>query len=192
MLDRWARRMTSALRTCVWGLVMVPFLGQAQQASNHSALAHLKDIHLPKPIGWWPLAPGWFILFGVILSTFLFVFWGITRLYAHGRAKRRALLLIAEYEKNYQNEPNSQLTTARISELLKRVALAYYPRARVAGLQSEQWLAFLNETSTHLDFKQVRVELLELPYQPPKQHDLTQLFNLARTWIRQRRKPCLS
>lgn len=192
MFDRSANSMTSALNAWIWGLAMMPFLAQAQQASNHPALAHLKDIHLPEPIGWWPLAHGWFILFGVLLSALFFAGWGIARLYARGRAKRRALLLIAEYEKHYQNDPNSQLTTARVSELLKRVALAYYPRVQVAGLQSEQWLTFLNETSTNLDFKQVRVELLELPYQPSKQYNLTQLFNLARTWIRQRRKPCLS
>ena len=34
-------------------------------------LADLRDIHLPQPISWWPPAPGWWILLGLLLVSIL-------------------------------------------------------------------------------------------------------------------------
>jgi hypothetical protein len=156
-------------------------------------LAQLRDIHLPEAIGWWPLAPGWYLL-GLFLLT-LGVLGGLVtyRRYAHGRAKREAQHLLKCYQQQYQQQANSQLFSAKISELLKRVALVYYPREQVASLQGEAWITFLNNTAKGVDFYCVREALLELPYQPSKKYDLQSLFKLAQAWIkRQRGQPCLN
>jgi hypothetical protein len=34
---------------------------------QQAALEQLRDIRLPDPIGWWPLAPGWWALAGLLL-----------------------------------------------------------------------------------------------------------------------------
>lgn len=156
------------------------------------ALGELRDIHLPEPISWWPLAPGWYVVGLLVIITLLTMVYFLVRYYKNTRAKRQALRLLTDYRQQYEGEGNSQLSAARVSELLKRVALVYFPRSKVASLQGHEWIAFLNSSSKGLDFEQVRTELLDVPYQPMKPHDLNRLFQMAHQWIRQRRRPCLN
>ncbi len=159
---------------------------------NSQELAPLRAIHLPDPIGWWPLAPGWYLLaFCLMMGLVALLMW-LHRCYSNGQAKREALRLLSAYQQQYRPHINTQLTSARLSELLKRVALAYYPRTKVAGLRGDEWIAFLDETSINMDFSLVRIALLELPYHATKEHDLNVLFSMARTWIKQRGKPCFN
>lgn len=158
---------------------------------NQSALANLRDIHMPVPIGWWPPAYGWIIL-GVLALFLVSALIGFLIYYViNNRAKRQALRLLETYRDAYSKQKNAQLTSARISELLKRVALVYYPREKAASLSGEAWLTFLNQTSKRLDFHSVSVLLLECPYKPSVEQDLSPLFHLAQQWIKQRRGRCL-
>lgn len=149
---------------------------------NQQALQQLRDIHLPPPISGWPLAPGWYVLF---VSVLLFIFGVIVLFYKHRiktRAKRHALRLLTH-----------TTTHAAISTLLKRVALAYYPRARVANLHGEAWIMFLNETARGVNFHEVQTALIHTPYQlNPKAQDLDQLIRMARHWIKQQGARCLN
>src|SRR5690348_813198 len=92
---------------------------------NQSALANLRDIHMPEPIGWWPPAYGWIVLgiFALLLLLGLIGF--LTHYVINNRAKRQALRILKTYRDAYSKQHNGQLTSARISELLKRVALVY-------------------------------------------------------------------
>ena len=158
-------------------------------------LSQLRDIHLPDPISWWPLAPGWYLLLLIILIFVTILFLIVGRYYRNGRAKRQALHLLDQYLKDYQRAPDlsTSIFSTNIAELLKRVALAYYPRSQVASLQGDAWIQFLNCTAKGVDFYSVREALLELPYQPGKKYDLRPLFTVARQWIkRQRGKLCLN
>jgi hypothetical protein len=153
---------------------------------NPHALQSLHDIRLPEAISWWPLAWGWYFLallaiFFIVLSSYLGV-----RHYRHGRARREALQLLAHYEQNYIQEKNSQISSAHISELLRRVALVYFPREQVASLKQDAWLEFLNSTSKNRVFAAVSDSLLHVPYQT-KQNDI---FLSARAWIKERGRPC--
>jgi hypothetical protein len=124
-----------------------------------------------------------FILLGIIGFAIHYVI--------NSRAKRQALRVLESYKEAYLKRPNTQLTSARISELLKRVALVYYPREQVASLVGDEWIAFLNETGRQLDFNLVSVLLVECPYRPSTEHDLLPLFHLAQQWIKQRSGRCL-
>ncbi len=155
-------------------------------------LAQLRDIHLPASIGWWPCAPGWYLLATIFILAFLITVFFLCRYHVNGRARREGLRLLTTYLQQYQRDANSQCIAARLSELLKRVALVYFPRDKVASLQGKAWIAFLNNTSKGLDFTLVERELLEAPYQAMMDCDLQRLFDLARSWIRQRRGPCLN
>ena len=137
-----------------------------------AALSQLHDIHMPQRIQWWPLAPGWYLLAFLVVALLTLCAFFLYHYYVKGRAKRQALHLLTRYQKEYQSEMNSQISAANLSLLLKRVALAYYPRETVASLQGDEWIIFLNQSSKKIDFEDVRAELLEMPYQPPKDCDL--------------------
>lgn len=154
------------------------------------SLKQLKDIHLPAPVSWWPLAPGWYVLSGLLLLMVFILCYRLYQRYLDARPKKQALQLLAEYYRQYEQEGNSQLTSARLSELLKRVALAYYPREKVAGLKGEAWIQFLNSTAKNVNFNPVKDLLLELPFQPEQRRPLKPLFTRTQDWIKQRRKPC--
>ena len=171
-------------------LTSMPLTSSAPSNAPVDPLEGLRDIHLPDAVGWWPLAPGWYLLGFLVLLGFLTVGFFLVRYYLNGRARRDALCLLKRYRQEYVEKANSQLSAARVSEVLRRVALVYFPRGKVASLQGEAWLMFLNNTSKGLDFNLVKLELLEMPYQPSDGGDLSFLFSMAQKWIHQRSVPC--
>lgn len=157
------------------------------------ALTHLRDIHLPAPISWWPLAPAWYVLFLVLLVVIVGIFYTAKRYYQQQYPKRQALILLKRYEQEWQTSQQSSLVFAQISELLRQVALMYFPRDEVASLQGEAWLTFLSQTSRATHFMELYDEVLVLPYQQQSQGKNPEaFFHNARAWIRQRGRPCLN
>lgn len=153
-------------------------------------LAQLKDIHLPDSIGWWPLAPGWYALMLIILIIVAALAYWLRKRHKNALAKNQALELLKSYTRQYEKDRNTQLASARISELLRRVALVYYPRTMVASLHSEAWIEFLNKTSKGVDFNPVKSMLLDSPFKTKETIDLQPLITQAQLWIKQRRVPC--
>lgn len=158
--------------------------------ANTDSLAQLKDIHLPSPIGWWPLAPGWYVLIILVLFLAIIVAYYIYKRHRNAQAKNQALLLLNNYQKQYEHEPNGAQASACISELLRRVALVYYPREQVASLHGEEWLKFLNKTGKGIDFNLVKELLLDAPFKTTETMSLKPLFDTAQLWIKQRGVPC--
>ncbi len=104
-------------------------------------LANLRDIVAPPPISYWPLAPGWWVV-GLALVALATI--GLLRLLAryNANAYRRAALL--ELARLDGLAPVQQAQA--ISTILKRAALAAYPRADVAALTGAGWALFLDRT----------------------------------------------
>lgn len=152
----------------------------------------LRDIHLPEPIIWWPPAPGWWLLlasfFILILSIFLLRRWLLKR---HKEPKRIARRELKRLQKEYKQHQNPQILVQKISTLLRRICLSYYPRAKVAGLTGEAWLQFLdkqveNQPLVNQPFTQGKGRcLIDAPYIPHKVDiDVDGLFKLCRTVTR--------
>ena len=135
---------------------------------NENALP-LRDLHLPEPVGWWPLAPGWWgviVIAGVVLA---YVLW---RLYLRWRAnapRRYAMRELARIEAEYLVHRNPVTLGKQVSELLRRGMLAYAPREEIAGLTGEQWLAWLDRGMPLPYFHtEGGKSLLSLPYRDPE------------------------
>lgn len=152
----------------------------------------LRDIHLPQSISWWPMAPGWYLLAFLILIVALIIGFWLKQKYHQTGPKREALKLLSQYEKEYAIDKNSQETSRKISQLLRRVALQYFPKEQVASLIEDDWINFLKATSQNASFETIADLLTELPYQSPSAVDLTPLFLSTKTWIKERGNLCTS
>lgn len=128
----------------------------------------LRDIHLPEAVGWWPLAPGWWFL---IALAAIAAGYGLYRLFLRWRgnaARRVALGELARVRREFAAGASAQALAKELSELLRRGMLAYAPRAEVAGLTGERWLAWLDRGLPDKPFTSGPGRSLEsLPYLRP-------------------------
>jgi Domain of unknown function (DUF4381) len=141
-------------------------------------LGSLHNFCQPPPPPWTPQTVGWYVLFAVIG---LLVIW-LTR-----RAIRR---WIAD---RYRREALRELLATApdgFSALLKRVALAAWPREKVASLNGDAWLNFLNETSGDNAFRHApgnRIEEIALRPKTVSTEDSQTLREIVANWIRRHR-----
>ena len=149
----------------------------------------LRDLHLPAEIGWWPLAPGWWLLLALAFAALLWAgYRGFLRWRAN-RARRIALRQLALIAQEYADEKDALSTSQQLSELLRRALLAYAPRSIVAGLTGERWLEFLDTGLEQPVFVDGPGRDLEtLPYRRPANElsevDVQALIAAVRTRLR--------
>ena len=129
----------------------------------------LRDLHLPESIDWWPLAPGWWLVIGLIVFA---SGWLILRLWRRRQfhaPRREAMRQLAAIEKQYLVHRNPVVLGKQISELLRRGMLSYAPRLEVAGLTGESWLEWLDRDLPVPYFHtEGGKSLLALPYRDPQ------------------------
>jgi hypothetical protein len=129
----------------------------------------LRDLHLPEPIGWWPLAPGWWVVLALLAVALVYLAWRWYRAWVFNAPRRFALRELARIEAEYLEHRDPVVLGKQLSELLRRGMLAYAPRADVAGLTGEDWLAWLDSGMPVPYFHtEGGKSLLTLPYRDPQ------------------------
>ena len=107
--------------------------------------------------------------------------------YKANEYRRRARAELAALKERMKKDISS---AAALPVLLKRTALAGFPRRKVAGLSGESWVSFLKSTCSE-GFNSSAAELLvRLSYRGTKgveQADLELLTDAVDTWIRRHR-----
>jgi hypothetical protein len=162
---------------------------QSSDAKDPASLAQLHDIVAPAPVApWWPLAPGWYLLA-------LLAGWGLWRVLRRRRARRYRVEALAELHALRRRSAEPREAVAAILVLLKRTALAAYPRAQVASLNGTPWWRFLDGSSGKGRFAEGLGELAEeVVYaqqgvDEPSKKDLKRLYRAAEQWIRRHWPP---
>ena len=146
----------------------------------------LRDIHLPAEPGFWPPAPGWWILAVLLLVLLAWVAWVAIRRYRLHRQRQHILAMLGELEQGTGDAVTPE-KIAQISILLRRLALMRYPRQRVAALTGKDWLSFLDESGGQGRFSSGPGQVLASgPYQPalPDNLDTHALGTLVRHWVK--------
>lgn len=128
----------------------------------------LRDLHLPADIGWWPPAPGWWLLLGLAGIGLLALIVFARKARAGNAARRAALRALDDYAGDYRRHRNPVMLATQVSALLRRVMLAYAPRSEIAGLTGKEWLEWLDRDLDDAAFAGgPGRQLLELPYRNP-------------------------
>jgi Domain of unknown function (DUF4381) len=142
------------------------------------------------PVPWWPPAPGWVVVAGIMCVLAVWMAWRAWRRW-QAAAYRRAALAEWQQLKTQATDPHQrEVALQRLPELIKRTALAAFPREEVAPLSSLAWLRFLDRTGRTDAFTHGRGQLLpELSYNPHAASQLDsstveELFAIVRRWIR--------
>lgn len=151
-------------------------------------LAQLRDLHLPEPVGWWPPAPGWWLLAAVLLAAAI----ALALLLLH-RRRQNAYRLEAQAEllqawRDCREGGDGIAYALTLNELLRRTALAAYPRRRISGLTGTAWLEFLDATAPPREAGRFSNGpgqlLLSLPYgRAQAEQDLAPLHSLGMLWL---------
>lgn len=148
------------------------------QTAPPAALEKLHDFYQPPPVPWTPQTLGWYVVFGVLALLVVWVtIWKI-RNWRHNRYRREALHELAS------------ASPEQLSGLLKRTALAAWPREQVASLSGDKWIGFLAESSAIPAFRENPGNLIEqIAFALPSlsSEDEAVLRDLSAQWIRRHR-----
>ena len=150
-------------------------------------LSKLRDIHLPEPISAWPPAPGWWILTILLITMTVWLSWKLWKKYQQKHLYRISNHSISQLQLEYTEHQDSHLLIRQYSSLLRRIALAQYPRQQVASLTGTSWLEFLDKSaSTNLFNAELGQLLINGPYQKPDNNFslLEELTEAIQLWIK--------
>lgn len=145
----------------------------------------LKDIHLPALIGWWPPAPGWWLVLVLLPTAGYWLYRRLTR----KTTLRAAHMVLAELRSQTELDPTTRLR--ELSALLRRVTISCDPRSQVAHLHGDAWLKFLDQDLADSPFSTGAGRCLaDAHYRPtaPADLDLNAVFALCESWLQQQEK----
>ena len=148
----------------------------------------LRDIHLPEPVSWWPLAPGWWWLVGfvLLLATVAAVAWLRRR---RGRIVRAARTEFDAIAAHYAKTADPNELVRQLSRLARRCALALEPDRTAASATGAEWqsaLARVTTSGTVDDW--LRNTLVEAPYRRSSDIDGARLLATFERWLHDLRK----
>jgi hypothetical protein len=149
----------------------------------------LRDIHGLDGVPWWPPATGWWYvraavaLVPVAIAMLYWLTYNGPWLGWRSDARRKLSALRRELPKG-----NPRDVAGRLSELLRRIAMARSGRRVAAGLTGENWLHWLAEMdSSGFEWEKRGQMLLKAPYMPPsmevERREVAALIRAATRWI---------
>lgn len=145
-------------------------------------LSQLRDIHIPPPEGFWPPAPGWWIVLLLVIGLA-----GAVTVWIHRRRQKNAWYRTArrELDRLADRGAGTSQWFEELNALLKQSALARYPDRQPQALTGSGWVDFLLETSPAdpVASRPVVTAMAESCYQPSPTCTPEEAIRFARVWI---------
>ncbi|WP_354624967.1 DUF4381 domain-containing protein [Psychromonas sp. MME2] len=105
--------------------------------ANASPLAQLHDVIAPSIPSWWPLAAIYWFLIALVIGLAIASTYLYKKQQQEKQKQQKALQQLRQLQRSNAN-------FVLLNQLLKGVALSYFPRQKVASLHGEQWFEFLH------------------------------------------------
>ena len=148
------------------------------------ALKDLRDIHDPAPISFWPPAPGWWLVFLLIIGLGLFIRWWLKKPKTP-KYKKLAIETLSNITTNYEVQRNGHKTVGELSALIRNVMVLTEGQEKIAGLVDEDWLAYLDKKSdTNIFSKGAGRVLTTVTYQKESNTDVVGLLAATKTLLK--------
>ena len=162
-------------------------MNELEKLTLPELLDRLHDITVPEPVPYTPQTMTWYVLaVGLLLVLFL-IAWRIARSWQANRYRREALAELKATASRPGQDKFDTLAIADLARLLRRTALTAFPRADVASLYGNDWLAFLDRTGAGTSFTNgPGRKLASGPYKiaaPMPASEYQTLTTLVREWI---------
>jgi hypothetical protein len=150
-------------------------------------VAGLVDIPLPAEVTLWPQTwPSRILLVVVAVGLILGALWAL-HLWRVNRYRRDALSELARIEAGAATSTSAEVSVA-VASLVRRTALAAFPREQVASLTGAAWLSFLDRTGGRRSFSEAPGRVLEISvYRQTPDVESGELIKAVRSWIKQHR-----
>jgi len=148
----------------------------------------IRDIHLPDNVDWWPIAPGWWLVFLLLLFFTLLAYKKYKKTYGTVKIETKRSDKTITNALNLLNDINNvdddKQAIIKLSILLRRTAMSLYGREHVAGLTGAQWLSFLDAKGQTTDFSSGSGKvLIQQPYKKLTRYDRKQVVGITKQWL---------
>jgi HAMP domain-containing protein len=150
--------------------------------NQQDPLSQLRDIHLPATGGFWPPAPGWWLLALLLIGLVV-----LSTLFWIRRRQKRRWRLVARQEL-IRLEHDAEATSAwfnRLNTLLKQCARQCHPDARPDSLSGQVWIDFLLSTAPEdrIASRPVVEAMVEACWNPHTEADPGHALGFAKRWL---------
>ncbi|MEA3404873.1 MAG: DUF4381 domain-containing protein [Pseudomonadota bacterium] len=143
-------------------------------------LSQLKDIHIPDPVGWWPMAFSWWVLLFSVSAILFALIWFLLDRHKRNAYRREASDKLKQIKADHNID--NQQKILQINALLKQVAITVYGRQKISELNEQAWLDFLKSSANFITQPQELTTLLSQAYQPLESLDEADLQRKILTW----------
>lgn len=158
-------------------------------AQQEQLLSMLRDARAPEAIGWWPLAPGWWILIVLLIMATSVVSYLAIRHSNKNRYRRNALREASMLYTDYTGDNDGKAYLNNISQLLRRIIASICGREMTANLSGSNWVNLINQYSSAPLSSQSTDALAVQVYRSDPVTDIEELHREVCGWIQQHQIP---
>ena len=150
---------------------------------TEASLDNLHDIIVPEAIGFFPPAPGWYVVALLLLALLFHFSIGFYKRHKKSLYRREAIEELGSYEAQGEDKEK----TLHLLTLAKRVAIAAYGREEIAKLSGESWWDFMEKHSKAIISKELRVSVNSLLYDKSYAYntaDYKEIEKFVQSWVK--------
>lgn len=152
-------------------------------ADGSQLLDQLQGIHTAGQPGWWPPAPGWWVLTILLLLMLSYAVRKFLGWRAVQRRRKNWVKALEALQREYDPVLQPHEYLAGINRLFRAVAVRAFPGTACARLQGREWVGFVASLLPEQHDFDGLAALASGPYQELPGFDAQLLEASARTWV---------